>query len=207
MAADLETTPGHPPLRERSPRLVICTTAVHAPQPARRFENARAWDGHPNVLLDCLRASCHIPPTYHPFDHYAPWPGDYVGYGRHYGNDELMDGAISDFQPCVPGLPTVKVCPFAGTGFDIAPQDTARAWAHLSVPSAVSDADSRSERHTPPRIAASLSNLGRVNVAVTGAPQSHMQTQLEAGYKDARRYLQSMGLFLEDGGVATDWAE
>ena len=165
-----------------SPQFFICTTKCR--DGSLHLFDARLLKEE-SELLECVRASCTIPRSFHPQDVLASVGG--IVYpdsdGILIGGEYHVDGGIAGPAPPVPDFdgPVIVVSPISGSpskgSFRISPKDTSFAiWKQLKC---------RRDFYVRP----SIQNLKALRVASGSTTSSELQSWYEQGLEDANEFL------------------
>jgi hypothetical protein len=168
--------------RANRPELVVVTASAETPRQRKDFTK---WSSNQN-LVECLKATCHIPHDFHPLDLISPFDTSYKD-GILYAGESLVDGGLAAVAPTLTHggecgmMHSLVICPFAGpSGLDIAPEGRTSLFR---------------PRISGQRFFATKENLHRCVVAMSGASRNVMEDFVAKGEKDCERFIRAAGFF------------
>ena len=160
----------------------MVTASAETPRQRKDFTK---WSSNQN-LVECLKATCHIPHDFHPLDLISPFDTSYKD-GILYAGESLVDGGLAAVAPTLTHggecgmMHSLVICPFAGpSGLDIAPEGRTSLFR---------------PRISGQRFFATKENLHRCVVAMSGASRNVMEDFVAKGEKDCERFIRAAGFF------------
>eukprot|EP00941_MAST-03F_sp_MAST-3F-sp1_P003592 g3592.t1 len=159
--------------------LIICCTTTSERQ-TKLYQKFHSVDD----LTKCLRASCTIPPGFHPFDAFLP--SNYENMGMEYKGSELMDGALSQFAPCL-NKKTLIISPFSLISSTYPSEllvmpERMKPVKSIFTPKISLPGDGNL------KLPLNLTNINRMQIAF-GAPRHVLKSVVDAGVQDATNFL------------------